>query len=260
MELSLYIPKCEAMKYISRVLAVLAMIFLASLNINAQCEPDTSACEDSEGPGLMCPRLLPEVNVNEPYDEVITVIPPGTYDYGGAVINIEYISIDSIGNHPPGIEYFPNAEIFYPDTAYCVQIVGTPTEAGKFPLSITISAIVDLGIGPMEIEIVDDTSVVMTVHWPAGVDPNKIYEFRILPNVPNPFSDFTRLGFYTPFDDRVKLQVYNILGELMHEELYGASPGENYFDFNGGELNPGTYFYRVANKSDLFTGKFIKTK
>ncbi len=248
------------MKNLTRLLAIFTIALIPSIYLSAQCEPDTSACEDSEGPVFMCPRLLPEVNVNEPYDEVITVIPPGTYDYLGTVINIEYIIVDSIGNLPPGIEYFPNAEIFYPDTAYCVQIVGTPTEAGKFPLSITVSAFVDLGTGPIAIKIVDDTSVVMTVHWPAGVDPNKISEFRVLPNAPNPFSDFTRLGFYTPFSDHVNLQVYNILGELMHEELHGASPGENYFDFNGSGLNPGTYFYRVANKSDLFTGKFIKTK
>jgi len=260
MLLYLYERKCEAMKYTRTFFAVLAIAIIPALALSAQCEPDTVNCEDSESPVLMCPRLLPEVNVNEPYDEVITVIPPGTYDYLGTVINIEYITVDSIGNLPPGIEYFPNAEIFYPDTAYCVQIVGTPTEAGKFPLSITVSAFVDLGTGPIAVQIVDDTSVVMTVHWPAGVDPNKTHEFQVLPNAPNPFSDVTRLGFYTPFDDHIQLQVYNILGELMHEEMRGSPPGEHYFNFNGSALTPGTYFYRVTNSSQLFTGKFIKSR
>jgi hypothetical protein len=248
------------MKYLNTLLLVLALAIFPLLKLSAQCEPDTANCEDSVGTVFMCPRLLPEVNVNEHYDEVITVIPPGTYDYLGNVINIEYIIVDSIGNLPPGIEYFPNAEVFYPDTAYCVQIVGTPTEAGRFPLSITVSAFVYLGPSLIAVQIVDDTSVVMTVHWPAGLDPYKINQFQVLPSAPNPFSEKTRLGFYTPFDDHIKLQVYNILGKLMHEEMLGAPPGEHYFDFTGGSLNPGTYFYRVTNNSDLFTGKFIKSR
>ena len=68
------------------------------------------------------------------------------------------------------------------------------------------------------------------------------------------------MGFYTPSDDRIKLQVYNILGELMYEEAQGASPGEHRFDFNGSMLLPGTYFYRVNNSQRLYTGKFIKSK
>ena len=78
-------------------------------------------------------------------------------------------------------------------------------------------------------QIVDDTSVVMTVHETSGIDPYPMHEFRVLPNVPNPFSDVTRLGFYTPFDDRIELKVYNILGKLMHEEMQGSPPGEYLF-------------------------------
>ncbi len=57
----------------------------------------------------------------------------------------------------------------------------------------------------------------MTVLDASGIDPKKFNEFQILPNTPNPFSDVTRIGFYTPFDDRVELMVYNILGILVHQ-------------------------------------------
>ncbi|MCK5795143.1 MAG: T9SS type A sorting domain-containing protein, partial [Anaerolineales bacterium] len=165
-------------------------------------------------------------------------------------------------NMPPGLDYYPNAEIFYPDSAYCIQVTGTPTTAGDYNLAIYVSAYIyftqDLIIKAGQ--FVDSSSVVVAVHETAGLDPYKIHEFQVYQNAPNPFSESTRLGFYTPFDDHVKLQVYNILGELMHEEFQGASPGENYFDFNGSALKPGAYFYRVTNDTDLYTGKFIKTK
>ena len=108
--------------------------------------------------------------------------------------------------------------------------------------------------------MVDSSSVVLTVNETSGIDPYQIHEFRVLPNVPNPFSDATRLGFFTPFDDRIELKVYNILGKLMHEEMQGAPPGEHYFQFDGSTLLPGTYFYRITNSSKYYTGKFIKSR
>jgi len=101
--------------------------------------------------------------------------------------------------------------------------------------------------------------VVITVYDPTGINPNQVDQFQIRPLVPNPFSDFARMSYYTPFNDRVSLQVYNILGKLMYEEKQIASPGEHQFDFNGGDLLPGTYFYRISNSKKLYTGKFIKS-
>ncbi len=250
------------MKYTNRFLALLAIVIFAMVELTAQCEPDTANCKDTGDPGQICPANLPDAVVNELYDEVITVIAPDTASVADIQVRLAYITVDSVLNLPPGVDYYPNAEIFYPDSAYCIQVTGTPTKSGDYNLAIYVSAYIyftqDLIVKAGQ--FIDSSSVVLTVNETAGLDPYKIHEFQVYQNAPNPFSESTRLGFYTPFDDHVKLQVYNILGELMHEELQGASPGENYFYFNGSSLNPGTYFYRVTNNSELFTGKFIKTK
>ncbi|MCK5137327.1 MAG: T9SS type A sorting domain-containing protein [Bacteroidales bacterium] len=249
------------MKRFARLFAIIATSVFSVTLVSAQCEPDTVDCKDTGDPGQICPRELPDATINVAYDEVITVIPPGSFVYLGNVIEVVYIVIDSVLNLPPGIDYFPNATRFYPDTAYCIQITGTPTETGDYPLSIHVTPFIDVGTGPISAgQIVDDTSVVMTVLGPSGIDPYQVHEFQVLPNVPNPFSDVTRLGFFTPFDDRIQLQVYNILGELMHEERQGSPPGEHYFQFDGSRLLPGTYFYRVINSTRFYTGKFIKSK
>ena len=250
------------MNYLHRSLLVLVMVLLPAHMLRAQCEPDTANCKDTGEPGQICPPNLPNAMLNEAYDEVITVIAPDTASVGEFTIGLAYVTVDSVENLPPGVNYLLNAEIFYPDSAYCIQIFGTPTEAGKFPLKITVSAYINVGAGVIVKggEITDSTSVSLTVNWPSTIDPYQTSEFHVFPNSPNPFSEVTRIGFYTPFDDYVTLQVYNILGEMLYEEKQGASPGENFFEFNGGSLNPGSYFYRITNSSELFTGKFIKSK
>lgn len=245
-----------------RILSVGLLLFFAGLELEAQCVPDTVNCIDTGNPGQICPRNLPEVTVNVAYDESITVIAPDTVEQ--FQLDIVYIVVDSVNNLPPGISYTINADKFYPDSIYCIRVFGTTTEAGEYPLSIVVTpyiyyALIDDTIA-VEPPIRDDTSVVMVVSEPSGIDPNRSYEFRIIPNTPNPFSRVTRLGFYTPFDDRVELKVFNILGELMYEESQGATPGEHFFRFDGEELIPGTYFYRVTNSQKLVTGKFIKSR
>lgn len=247
------------MKVIRLTIAIFISI-LVGVEMSAQCLPDTANCKDEGNPGEICPRLLPEVTVNVAYDEAITVIAPGIYEYGENIINIVYIVVDSVLNLPPGIQYEANADKFYPDSAYCIHITGTPTLAGEYPLTIYVTPFINLYNQVVSAgQIVDDTSVVLTVLGPSGIDPGQAYEFRVLP-VPNPFNETTRLGFFTPFDDRIELKVYNILGELMHQEKQGAPPGEHYFRFNGSELLPGTYFYSITNGSGYYSGKFIKTK
>ncbi|MFO7670429.1 MAG: T9SS type A sorting domain-containing protein [Bacteroidales bacterium] len=244
-----------------RVIFTLIAGLFAGTTIFGQCEPDSVNCKDTDEPGQICPMFLPNATVNAYYDEVITVIPPGEVTFGTSKVLINYIIVDSITNLPEGISYAANAERFYADSAYCVQIFGIPVEVGSDSLSIYVTPYIFVGTatipGP---QAVNDTSVVMTVAEASGIDPGQFTDFHLLPNKPNPFSDLTTIGFFTPFDDRIELQVYNILGSLVYEEKRGFPPGEYNFNFDGRALPPGTYFYRVTNSDAYRTGKLIKTK
>jgi len=113
---------------------------------------------------------------------------------------------------------------------------------------------VDFG-GPLRAQVVDDTSVHITVVEALGIDPNHNSEFQVFQNVPNPFSEVTRLTYYTPNQGKVELSIYNILGVLVHQETELAAPGKHHFNFNGSELQPGTYLYQVEAGEDYFSGK-----
>ncbi|PID92654.1 MAG: hypothetical protein CSA96_02260 [Bacteroidetes bacterium] len=249
------------MKLFYRIAGLSAFAFFTSLTIHAQCEPDTANCKDTGQPGEFCPKELTELVVDVPFDETITVIPPDTFHYNGKDLVIIHVVVDSVTNLPPGLSYQTNAEVFYPDTAYCIQVSGTPTDTGVYTLRIYVSPTINYLGTPFPVgQVVDSTTVSITVHAPSGINPFAISDFRVLPNVPNPFRDVTRLGFFSPSPDLVKLQVFSILGKLVCEEKLEAQHGENHFRFNGGELEPGAYFYRIRNREAYHSGKILKSE
>ncbi len=248
-------------KHRTRLLLILVLAIFSGMKLFAQCDPDTANCEDIGDPGQFCPLNLPQAGLNVLYDEVVTIIAPGSYLIGElGEVEIYYIEIDSVKNLPPGIDYFPNADILYPDTAYCIQLTGTPSRTGEYALSIYITATVDFLGNPFPFQVVDDSSVVITVVEVLGIDPNHNSEFQVFQNVPNPFSEVTRLSYYTPNQGQIELSVYNILGVLVHQETELAVPGKHHFNFNGSELQPGTYLYRVETGEGYFSGKFMKSR
>lgn len=247
-------------KLVKKFLIAMLMVWTVT-GLSAQCEPDTVDCIDTGLPGEICPRFLPEATLNNDYDESITVLAPASFDIEGVAINVEYIVIDSVRNLPPGISYWANADKFYPDTAYCIQLFGTPTQQGEFQLVIYVTPFVNyLNTVIQGTQVVDDTSVTMLVRGPSGMDLSQAPGFQVRPTVPNPFTESVLLGFYTPADDHIELKVYNILGKMVYEETQRVPPGEHFFNFDGRYLLPGTYFYRITNSGQLHTGKFIKSR
>lgn len=255
------IYQIKAMKKALFFLFLMIMGLSASIQLAAQCIPDTVHCVDTTGnPGEICPPELPNAGLNALYDETVTIIPPGSYPLWGQEFTVFYMHIDSLINLPPGIDYYPNADTFFADTAYCIQLNGTPTETGKFNLFIYISALIDFGGIPTIARVVDSTSISITVVEEVGLDLNRETVFRVIPNVPNPFSESTRLTFYTPFYQRVELSVYNVLGSRVHWESFWSAAGTHSFSFTGNELPPGPYFYRVTIRGQYLTGKMMKSR
>lgn len=249
------------MKNKAKFLVLLVIGIMAGTELFAQtCTPDPACVDDDENPGQFCPLDLPNGAINVLYDETITVIPPGSYKYSTLEVTILYIEIDSVKNMPPGIDYFPNEDTLYPETAYCIQLQGTPTQLWEDTLQIHIAATFMVGDTEFRLPVVDDTSIVITILETVGIAPNKVSEFRVSPNVPNPFSELTRLDYYVPDHDRIELNIYNALGVLVHHESAEAPPGEHSFRFDGRALQPGTYFYRAKNSKTSISGKLVKSR
>jgi hypothetical protein len=79
--------------------------------------------------------------------------------------------------------------------------------------------------------------------------------FELYQNYPNPFNPSTKIGFALPRESKVKLEVFNVLGErvaVLKDEVMPA--GVHVVEFNATGLSSGVYFYRLT------AGDFVATK
>ena len=85
-----------------------------------------------------------------------------------------------------------------------------------------------------------------------GADGQQIpVRFTLEQNYPNPFNPSTKIDYNLPFDSRVSLEVYNIIGNRI-AQLVNKEQLAGYYsvDFNSSsfsrEISTGVYFYRIT--------------
>lgn len=87
------------------------------------------------------------------------------------------------------------------------------------------------------------------------VDVTTPKEFSLYQNYPNPFNPTTTIRFALPVESRVKINIYNSLGQLV-ETLVDKDMKSGYHEinFNASGLASGVYFYK------LNSGNFVETR
>lgn len=235
------------------------LIFWLTKTTQAQCTPDMS-CTDTLNSGEICPEILPDGYVGIPYDEVVTVIPPDEAVISGQTVTIDHITLNSVNNLPPGIQYTPSATDMYAPTYYCILINGTPTDTGTYPLEVRVEAYIDGGIlGIIDAgEQVDDTSLSMTIRNATISLVENNQSFYIMGAQPNPFVGQTNIKYYSPDNNEVGIVVYDLLGNKIYKETMIPRKGINKFNFNGNKLSKGIYCYSISANNKTFTKKMIK--
>jgi len=86
-------------------------------------------------------------------------------------------------------------------------------------------------------------------------------QFELSQNYPNPFNPSTTINFSLPKQTHLKINIYNMLGELVKtvsDGLYEA--GFYNIFFNASELSSGTYIYRLESDSFVETKKMLMIK
>ncbi|MBO8131048.1 MAG: DUF5123 domain-containing protein [Candidatus Marinimicrobia bacterium] len=90
---------------------------------------------------------------------------------------------------------------------------------------------------------------------------NVAYEFRLEQNYPNPFNPTTRINFSIDKPDRVRLEVYNVLGQrvatLVNRDM---KPGEYSVIFDASRLASGVYFCKLTSGKKVMIKKMMLLK
>jgi len=170
----------------------------------------------------------------------------------------EKIPVHAITSIPPGIatsnfygylaSYQPTDTV-YPGKGYWVKA----EQAGDLILSSSLSK-----------------SGLISINLNSGLPPpppdvalsgmNEVPQaFGLEQNYPNPLNPTTLIRYQLPVDSRVKLEVYNLLGEMVASLVDGVQDaGYKSMEFSGSSLASGVYFYRleaisIADPANTFT-------
>ncbi|MCB9070862.1 MAG: T9SS type A sorting domain-containing protein [Calditrichae bacterium] len=88
--------------------------------------------------------------------------------------------------------------------------------------------------------------------------PEIITKHTLEQNYPNPFNPSTNIRFELPNAANVRLNVYNIRGQLVAELLNEQRPaGKHSVVFDAADLPSGIYFYKIQSENFTRTHKMV---
>jgi hypothetical protein len=87
-------------------------------------------------------------------------------------------------------------------------------------------------------------------------------EFTVSQNYPNPFNPSTKIQFAVPSDGRVRIRVYNCLGQIVATPFEGEAKAGQYqtVQINSLSLSSGIYFYSVEHRGQLIAKRMVLIK
>jgi len=87
----------------------------------------------------------------------------------------------------------------------------------------------------------------------AGIENELLNDYQLEQNYPNPFNPSTKIRFGLKEVGKVKLVIFNLLGEMVDEIINNEMPaGVHEIEFSGNNLASGIYIYKL-DVQDKFT-------
>jgi hypothetical protein len=82
-------------------------------------------------------------------------------------------------------------------------------------------------------------------------------EFELLENRPNPFTDYTVIAFTTPVASEATVTIYDVTGQVIHEQMVAAQAGLNEVEIRGLQMK-GVLYCQVSTDGFSATRKMIR--
>jgi len=82
-----------------------------------------------------------------------------------------------------------------------------------------------------------------------------------LHNYPNPFTNRTEISYSLTRPENIKIQIYNLKGQLVETLLDENKPAGNHtFNWNAKEMSSGIYFMKLLTKERAIVRKLVIIK
>ncbi|MBR5027893.1 MAG: T9SS type A sorting domain-containing protein, partial [Bacteroidales bacterium] len=143
----------------------------------------------------------------------------------------------------------------YPGLYYNLEMSGQVPKNGGHQYSGTASVTIAYDNDHTN----DQTSVVERSNY-VGLPVATTDGLQLYQNTPNPFREFTGIGFTLPSDGDVRFFVINTLGEMVLQNSQFYTAGEHTITIDKGMLSAGTYFYGIEFEGQRLMRKMILQK
>jgi len=92
-------------------------------------------------------------------------------------------------------------------------------------------------------------------------ETNPFIETELFKNYPNPFNKITTIRYFLPKYTEVKIQIYNLKGQLV-ETIVDSNKPTGYYtvEWNSKGMSSGIYFYKLSTRDKTFINKMILLK
>ena len=106
--------------------------------------------------------------------------------------------------------------------------------------------------------LIDDLEFDNVSNISEGSFKNSLKSYHLAQNYPNPFNPSTKINFSLPQPGRVRLSVFNSLGQEVETLIDKDMPaGDHRVTFNAGNLPSGIYFYKMESTNFIDVKKMI---
>jgi hypothetical protein len=100
----------------------------------------------------------------------------------------------------------------------------------------------------------------LVLRWKGQVDP-PVPTWVVYQNIPNPWSDATRIGFRLPSPDQVRLEVYDATGRLLYVRSGECAAGEQTWVLEATDLpRDGAMYYRLTSTFGQVTRTMLRAE
>ncbi len=268
-------------------LLLLFILSILTLQLSSQaCMPDPIYADSTVGvypPPMNAANpnggITESACINKEYEFVFTFVIPDTVDLFGNQYTLDSVLVepDGVIGLPIGIDYAcnPSACTFTPDdTIGCLVIRGTATSdntIGDYDLQIKTMIYSSLGF-PVPVTFPNnlfpgaDGLYTLTLEEETSMNcfvvstENYLSENVFISNSPNPFGELTNFEVHSKVNEILNFQVFDMLGNLVHQDRIEIFQGANNFVFDGSRLSNGIYTYSLNDGKATLTGKMVVSR
>ncbi|HMX39159.1 MAG TPA: T9SS type A sorting domain-containing protein [Saprospiraceae bacterium] len=205
--------------------------------------------------------------IGQPYTQSVTIKIPPVYNSPFGPITLTNASLSTSGavtGLPTGLTYKcdpPNC-IFNAQTLGCILLYGTPSNPAEAPdtVELKIKAKVSGSLSgvPLTLDISFPDPLLAPGNYylmvrEANNCSSAAYDLgspiTSVKNTPNPFGDYTLLELESAIDGQFRFEVFNLMGQRVHDQQVQVFAGTNQLTFDANDLPNGSYYYSFSHPS-----------